>query len=75
MSATETTQPQETPTGTDGPFCFAEGAAEGNALRVKAAGPAAIEGLAPGSDSLVGEGMEPKASSVMERGKALVVLP
>ena len=44
-------------------------------VTLTAAGYATIEGLAPGSYTLAVEGMEPKAFTVTEGGKALVELP
>lgn len=56
------------------PYAFRAYGPEGR-ITLTAAGYATIEGLAPGSYTLSVEGMEPKAFSVTEGGKALVELP
>lgn len=56
------------------PYAFRAYGPEGR-ITLTAAGYATIEGLAPGSYTLSVEGMEPKAFSVVEGGKALVELP
>lgn len=56
------------------PYAFRAYGPEGR-IPLTAAGYATIEGLAPGSYTLSVEGMEPKAFSVTEGGKALVELP
>lgn len=56
------------------PYAFRAYGPEGR-ITFTAAGYATIEGLAPGSYTLSVEGMEPKAFSVTEGGKALVELP
>jgi len=56
------------------PYAFRAYGPEGR-ITLTAAGLATIEGLAPGSYTLAVEGMEPKAFTVTEGGKALVELP
>jgi protocatechuate 3,4-dioxygenase beta subunit len=56
------------------PYAFRAYGPEGR-ITLTSAGFATIEGLAPGSYTLAVEGMEPKAFTVTEGGKALVELP
>jgi protocatechuate 3,4-dioxygenase beta subunit len=56
------------------PHAFRAYGPEGR-ITLTSAGFATIEGLAPGSYTLAVEGMEPKAFTVTEGGKALVELP